>query len=128
MAVRATATSTAALDVTDGPVRTCLGCRLRSPAAELLRVVAAPADTTSAMTAHGSDPRPSGPDGPPAGAEGGCRVVPDPGRRAGGRGAWVHPALPCVEQARRRRAFGRALRVPEPLDPTPLLVYLGQRG
>jgi predicted RNA-binding protein YlxR (DUF448 family) len=28
-----------------------------------------------------------------------------------GRGAWVHPDSGCVENAIRRRAFGRALRV-----------------
>ncbi len=33
-----------------------------------------------------------------------------------GRGAWVHPVSECVEAARRRRAFARALRVSAALD------------
>jgi uncharacterized protein len=40
----------------------------------------------------------------------------DPRRRAGGRGAWLHPELECLDNAERRRAFARALRVPGPLD------------
>ena len=40
----------------------------------------------------------------------------DPRRRAGGRGAWLHPELKCLDNAERRRAFARALRVPGPLD------------
>jgi predicted RNA-binding protein YlxR (DUF448 family) len=28
----------------------------------------------------------------------------------GGRGAWLHPTAACLEQAARRRAFGRAFR------------------
>jgi hypothetical protein len=71
----------------DGPVRTCVGCRRQAPAGELLRVVAV--------------------DG---------RVVPDPGRRLPGRGAHLHPDPACLAQAERRRAFPRALRVPGPLD------------
>ncbi|MEZ5189928.1 MAG: YlxR family protein [Schumannella sp.] len=35
---------------------------------------------------------------------GGCRGT------TPGRGAWLHPDPGCVEQAIRRRAFGRALR------------------
>ena len=30
--------------------------------------------------------------------------------RAGGRGAWLHPALECLDRALRRRAFARAFR------------------
>ncbi|WP_245812123.1 DUF448 domain-containing protein [Actinophytocola xinjiangensis] len=37
-------------------------------------------------------------------------------RRAGGRGAWIHPDASCLDKAERRRAFARALRVPGPLD------------
>ncbi|WP_210438202.1 YlxR family protein [Nocardioides xinjiangensis] len=69
-----------------GPVRTCVGCRARATASELLRVVA------------GSD------------AEGRPALVPDPDRRAPGRGAHVHPTLECWQLAVRRRAFPRALR------------------
>ncbi|MEV1132682.1 YlxR family protein [Rhodococcus coprophilus] len=70
-----------------GPVRTCIGCRQRTLAAELLRVVA---------DEHGSKM---------------FVVVPDPGRRLPGRGAWLHPTPECLSQAVRRRAFGRALKV-----------------
>ncbi|WP_414638107.1 DUF448 domain-containing protein [Actinophytocola sp.] len=37
-------------------------------------------------------------------------------RQAGGRGAWLHPEPSCLDKAERRRAFARALRVPDPLD------------
>ena len=70
-----------------GPVRTCVGCRGRATASELLRVVA------------GSD------------AEGSPALVPDPDRRAPGRGAHVHPTRQCWQLAVRRKAFPRALRV-----------------
>jgi len=38
-------------------------------------------------------------------------LVVDVGRRLPGRGAWLHPDPGCLEQAERRRAFGRALRL-----------------
>ncbi len=88
----------------DGPIRTCIGCRNRATAAELLRVVVAP-DA-------------AGPSGP--------RVVPDPRRRMAGRGAWVHPDQRCVELAVRRRAFARALRVSGTVDPAPVCEYVAQ--
>ncbi|MDG3010946.1 YlxR family protein [Rhodococcus sp. D2-41] len=69
------------------PVRTCIGCRSRAQATELLRIVA----------------REAGP--------GAFLLVPDPRRRLTGRGAWLHPTPECLVQAERRRAFGRALRV-----------------
>jgi predicted RNA-binding protein YlxR (DUF448 family) len=72
---------------TPGPVRTCVGCRGRATASELLRVVA------------GSD------------AEGSPALVPDPDRRAPGRGAHVHPSTECWQLAVRRKAFPRALRL-----------------
>jgi predicted RNA-binding protein YlxR (DUF448 family) len=68
------------------PVRTCIGCRTRAETSTLLRVV----------------------------AQGG-EVVPDPSATLTGRGAWVHPAARCVENAVKRSAFGRALRVNAPL-------------
>ncbi|OWY82429.1 MULTISPECIES: YlxR family protein [Rhodococcus] len=68
-------------------VRTCVGCRQRTLAAELLRVVA-------------REKEPSG-----------FAVIPDPRRRLPGRGAWLHPTPECLGLAVRRRAFGRALRV-----------------
>ncbi|MCY7344361.1 MAG: YlxR family protein [Pseudonocardia sp.] len=68
-------------------MRTCVGCRTRSPADGLLRVVAV----------HGV-------------------LTPDPRRRLPGRGAWLHPVSGCLDRAERRSAFPRALRVPGPLD------------
>ena len=68
------------------PVRTCLGCRQRAFTSSLLRIVAS-----------------------------GGEVVPDPSATLPGRGAWVHPTTRCVENAAKRRAFGRALRVTEAL-------------
>ena len=41
---------------------------------------------------------------------------PDPRHRLPGRGAWLHPTPECLDQAVRRRAFGRALRVRAALD------------
>ncbi|MEU6131075.1 YlxR family protein [Saccharopolyspora sp. NPDC047091] len=68
-----------------------MGCRIRTSAAELLRVVAEDGSAGSA-------------------------VVPDPRSRRSGRGAWLHPDPRCLRLAERRRAFPRALRVPGPLD------------
>ncbi|MGH3734834.1 MAG: YlxR family protein [Micromonosporaceae bacterium] len=78
------------------PVRTCVGCRTRAPASELLRVVA---------VEH--------------------RLVPDPTHRLPGRGAHLHPDPACLAKAERRRAFGRALRVPGVLDVRPVREHLG---
>ena len=80
------------------PIRTCIGCRQRAAATELLRVVAGQDST----------------------------VVPDPRRRTSGRGAWLHPDQRCVELAERRRAYVRALRVSGPLDPTPVAEYVAR--
>ncbi|MFF5171143.1 YlxR family protein [Micromonospora sp. NPDC000089] len=68
------------------PERTCVGCRERAPASELLRVVAV-AD------------------------EAGSSLRPDPTRSLPGRGANMHPDPACFALAVRRRAFGRALRL-----------------
>ena len=84
-----------------GPVRTCVGCRARAAASELLRVVA------------GSD------------AEGRPALVPDPQHRAPGRGAHLHPTAACYDLAVRRRAFARALRLERGLPSTPVGDYLG---
>ena len=69
-----------------GPVRTCVGCRKRELAAELLRVVAASGNGTIAVIVDSAGNRP-------------------------GRGAWLHPAPDCLRTAIRRRAFTRALRI-----------------
>ncbi|GAB2750662.1 YlxR family protein [Nocardioides pakistanensis] len=80
-------------------MRTCVGCRVRAPKQELLRVVA-------------------------SGSVGDQLVVPDPGARAPGRGAYIHPTLECLELATRRRAFARALRVRGGLDEAPVRDHL----
>ncbi|MGO1510731.1 MAG: YlxR family protein [Actinomycetaceae bacterium] len=74
--------------VPGGPVRTCIGCRSRADRSHLVRIVLAP----------------------PA------RVVVDESASAPGRGAWLHPERACLDQAVRRRAFGRALRAAGPVD------------
>ncbi|HET9654627.1 MAG TPA: YlxR family protein [Kineosporiaceae bacterium] len=51
-------------------------------------------------------------------------VVPDPRRRLGGRGAWLHPDPACLDLAERRRAFPRALRLGGPLDTAVVREYL----
>ncbi|WP_370865394.1 YlxR family protein [Nocardioides agariphilus] len=83
-----------------GPVRTCIGCRQRAAKSELLRVVAG------------------------AGADGQPAVCPDPAGVAPGRGAHLHPTTECLDQAVRRRAFSRALRVQEGLTVAPLREHL----
>ena len=82
------------------PIRTCIGCRIRLAAAELLRVVVVP----------------------------GPSVVPDPRHRAPGRGAWLHRDVGCVDLAERRRAFGRALKVSGPVDPAAVREYVISLG
>lgn len=82
------------------PIRTCVGCRQRDSRSALLRVTARQDDA------------------------GAIQVVPDVRRRLGGRGAWLHPELDCLEQAVRRRAFARALRVRAAIDVEPLTAYL----
>ena len=77
-----------------GPVRTCVGCRERAAKADLLRVVAVEV--------------------------GGSVLTPDPAGRLPGRGASVHRDPGCVDLAEKRRAFPRALRLPGPLDVTPV--------
>ncbi|WP_433253946.1 YlxR family protein [Streptosporangium sp. CA-135522] len=69
------------------PLRTCVGCRVRTVSSELLRLVV---------------------------VEG--VIVPDLRRRLPGRGASLHPSLSCLALAERRRAFPRAFRVAGPLD------------
>ena len=70
-----------------GPVRTCVGCRKRELAVELLRVVAVPV------------------------GNGEYAVIVDTGGSLPGRGAWLHSVPQCVQQAIRRRAFTKALRI-----------------
>jgi hypothetical protein len=103
LAVSTKTVSAAAANAPTGPIRSCIGCRVRAAAAELLRVVAAPGRTATA-------------------------VVPDPRRRAAGRGAWVHRNPDCVELAERRRAFGRALGVSGPIDVGAVKQYVAELG
>ncbi|MEU0038598.1 MULTISPECIES: YlxR family protein [Streptomyces] len=79
------------------PERTCVGCRERAARTDLLRVVA---------------------------IEGEC--VPDHRGTLPGRGAYVHPALVCLDLAVRRRAFPRALRAPGVLDTAALRLCVEQ--
>ncbi|MCT9084702.1 YlxR family protein [Streptomyces fulvoviolaceus] len=79
------------------PERTCVGCRERAAKKDLLRIVA---------------------------VEGEC--VPDDRGTLPGRGAYVHPALVCLDLAVRRRAFTRALRAPGALDTKTLRRYVEQ--
>ena len=83
-----------------GPVRTCVGCRKRELAVELLRVVAVD-------------------DG-----NGGCAVTVDPAGKLPGRGAWLHPDQQCLHAAIRRRAFARALRITGTPDTSAVLEHL----
>ncbi|MFF3248300.1 YlxR family protein [Streptomyces sp. NPDC002870] len=69
------------------PERTCVGCRERAAKSDLLRIVVI-----------------------------GGECVPDDRGTLPGRGAYVHPALVCLDLAVRRRAFPRAFRVQGPLD------------
>ncbi|HYZ69851.1 MAG TPA: YlxR family protein, partial [Mycobacterium sp.] len=81
-----------------GPVRTCVGCRKRELAVELLRVVAVDGNGDQAVTV-------------------------DPARKLPGRGAWLHPDPQCLDAAIRRRAFARALRITGSPDIAAVLEY-----
>lgn len=85
------------------PVRTCVGCRERAVAAQLLRVVAVP-----------------GPSG--------FRALPDPARRFPGRGASLHPDQACLALAQRRRAFERSLHIAGQLDLAAVRAYVEEHG
>ncbi|AYG80079.1 hypothetical protein DWB77_02203 [Streptomyces hundungensis] len=74
-----------------------MGCRERAAKSDLLRIVA---------------------------VEGAC--APDPRGTLPGRGAYVHPASVCLDQAVRRRAFSRAFKVGEALDTADLRTYVEQ--
>ena len=82
-----------------GPTRTCVGCRKRAPASELIRFVAAACGDSFLLKA-------------------------DPSRRLPGRGAHLHPDPACFALAERRRAFGRALRLTGVPDAGPLAEHI----
>jgi predicted RNA-binding protein YlxR (DUF448 family) len=77
------------------PVRTCVGCRKRGAKSDLLRVVGMVTDQS-------------------------WSVVADEHARRPGRGAYLHFSPECLDQAERRRAFPRALRLEGPFDVTTL--------
>ncbi|MEO3757415.1 YlxR family protein [Mycobacterium sp. B14F4] len=87
-------------DTPVGPVRTCVGCRKRELAVELLRVVAV-----------GSGNGPSA-------------VTVDSARTLPGRGAWLHPDPQCLDAAIRRRVFVRALRITGSPDVTAVVEHV----
>ncbi|MGU3498117.1 YlxR family protein [Mycobacterium sp. C31M] len=87
----------------DGPVRTCVGCRKRELAVDLLRLAAV-------------TDRP-----------GACAVTVDAAGNLPGRGAWLHPDPQCVDVALRRRAIGRALRITGSPDTTAVVEYIDHR-
>ena len=89
---------------TEGPVRTCVGCRKRELAVELLRVVAA-------STGNGK-----------------YAVLVDVVHSLPGRGAWLHPTPQCVQQAIRRRAFTKALRIAGSPDVSAVDEHIGFLG
>jgi len=82
-----------------GPTRTCVGCRKRAPASELIRFVTAACGDSFLLKA-------------------------DPSRRLPGRGAHLHPDPACFALAERRRAFGRALRFTGVPDTGPLAEHI----
>jgi predicted RNA-binding protein YlxR (DUF448 family) len=80
-----------------GPVRTCVGCRARTTAADLLRVVVS-----------------------------GNAIVPDPRHRLPGRGAYLHLDAQCLRNAIRRKAWMRALRLAAPLPDDAVAAHLAE--
>ncbi|MFC7308711.1 YlxR family protein [Streptomyces monticola] len=86
------------------PERTCVGCRERAAKSDLLRIVIVEDE----------------------GSGKGARLAPDPRGTLPGRGAYVHPALVCLDMAVRRRAFLRAFRARGTLDTADLSRYVEQ--
>ncbi|MBY4012334.1 YlxR family protein [Rhodococcus fascians] len=73
--------------MTSRPIRTCVGCRERVPAVDLLRIVVREAGSYE------------------------FALVPDIRHSMSGRGAWLHYNRECLHNAERRRVFGRAFRI-----------------
>ena len=86
------------------PVRTCIGCRKRELAVELLRMVAVPMGNGQAT------------------------VAVDTMCRRPGRGAWLHPDDRCLQAAMRRRAFVRALRITGSPDTSAVVEHFAMPG
>lgn len=64
----------------------------------------------------------AGADGPP------WVVVPDERGRMPGRGAHLHPRQGCLDQAVRRKAFARALRLEGAIDVSAVHTWMETRG
>ncbi|WP_411284094.1 YlxR family protein [Lapillicoccus sp.] len=79
----------------------CVGCRCTDSWSVLLRVVAVRGSGTAQV-----------------------RIVPDRRHRLPGRGAWLHPSSTCFEQAVRRKAFVRALRLQAGPDVSEVAAHL----
>ena len=79
------------------PERTCVGCRERAAKSDLLRIVVNKDE-----------------------------CVPDHRGTLPGRGAYVHPAVACLDLAVRRRAFPRAFKVQGPLETAELRQHIEQ--
>ncbi|MFI5504028.1 nucleic-acid-binding protein implicated in transcription termination [Corynebacterium kutscheri] len=82
-------------------MKTCIATKQRLPEHELLRVVA-DHDNPSIILA-------------------------DPARVLPGRGAWITATLAALEQAEKRHAFARALKVSAPVDTGHVRKYLTDR-
>jgi uncharacterized protein len=112
------------------PVRTCVGCRKRAPASELLRVTAVVLDgggdsvTESDVDATGGATGGSGKRADVVDTVSRIAILPDPARRRPGRGAHLHHDPGCLDKAVRRRAFGRALRVAGAIETGAVVAYL----
>jgi predicted RNA-binding protein YlxR (DUF448 family) len=55
-------------------------------------------------------------------------VIVDTARSLPGRGAWLHPVQQCVQQAIRRRAFTRALRIAGSPDTSAVVEHVDSLG
>lgn len=77
------------------PVRTCIGCRKTDSQDNLVKVVARTTDPHD---------------------DGAVVLVVDARRLLPGRGAWLHAKPRCFEQAHKKRAFGRALKIQAAID------------
>lgn len=53
-----------------------------------------------------------------------CAVTVDMAGSMPGRGAWLHPVPQCAQQAIRRQAFTKALRIARPPDTSALVEHI----
>lgn len=86
-----------------GPIRTCVGCRMRAPKDELVRLV----------------PAPAGFDGP--------SILVDVSGRLPGRGLSIHPQRGCVEAAVKKGGIAQVLRRAPGLTPDALAEAMASR-